>query len=368
MNHSAGGTNITNSIHNGPNLSRNNYLNRGSSPRRPPRREMQEGRFDTTEVWSPRRVQRQGGLAEMLQPSRVNQSAPSTSSSAASSRLSSMINTAGQSATTADSSSSQTVDLDANDQNQQVNITRIPPHTNVASPNPNQTFSTSQSQSSSDTSVLSTDNNPANPGVRTTNIISNTSDTRPVSSRAEAASSSLASSGIAAALLGSRVSSSDSIAAALRCGNDEMSSNSTVTSINSIITSITTPATTNSQTSQGTAALGNSAPPPLRPAQAASSNNTSAVTDDTVFGVSLRRGLVNNRPTAVFNPNVRSLVTSRPPIRRLSVQANFEPNTAVEVALAVQRDERLRVQRSDDDALSNEVIQILNRLEGQNGQ
>ena len=387
--------------HNAPNLSRNNYLNRGRSPRRPTRRENQEGRFDTTEVWSPSRARRHHGVfSEALQTSGLARSETEISgSNVPSSSLASLVSLANRQQTVTDSlSGGQNVSYtsqrtsDTNNAEERINITRI----SKSESHTTQPLSVTSSQGSHCASVSS--------GQTTSQGGSRGGS----SSSRGSASGDLVSSGIAAALLGSRVGTTLSIESALRdshlpssssrgddssssghttARSDTPSNNDTPSTISTSINSNISAATQSSSSSIASALLGNSAPPQRRLSSLSANSapglvRTESPQDDTVFGVSLRRGLTNNQPSAVFNPNVRSLVTSRPPIRRLSVQATFEPNAAVESALAAaQQQQRRRGRRSSADeeeqgeqgleeqegeersSVWREVLKLLSRLE-----
>ena len=384
--------------HNAPNLSRNNYLNRGRSPRRPTRRENQEGRFDTTEVWSPSRTRRHSVFSEVLQTSGAARSETEISgSNVPSSSLASLVSLANRQQTVTDSlSGGQNVSYtsqrtsDTNNAEERINITRI----NKSESHTTQPLSVTSSQGSHCASVSS--------GQTTSHGGSRGGS----SSSRGSASGDLVSSGIAAALLGSRVGTTLSIESALRDGHlpsfssrsdnsspisntpsssDTPSNNDTPSTISTSINSNISATTQSSSSSIESALLGNSAPPQRRLSSLSANSapglvRTESPQDDTVFGVSLRRGLTNNQPSAVFNPNVRSLVTSRPPIRRLSVQATFEPNAAVESALAAaeQQQRRRRGRRSSADeeeqgvedqdgeersSVWREVVKLLSRLE-----
>ena len=388
--------------HNAPNLSRNNYLNRGRSPRRPTRRENQEGRFDTTEVWSPSRARHHGVFSEALQTSGLARSETEISgSNVPSSSLASLVSLANRQQTVTDSlSGGQNVSYtsqstsDTNNAEERINITRI----NKSESHTTQPLSVTSSQGSHCASV-SSGQTTSHGGSRGGSSYSRGS-----------ASGDLVSSGIAAALLGSRVGTTLSIESALRDGHlpsssssrrdnsssnshttassDTPSNNDTPSTISTSINSNISAATQSSSSSIASALLGNSAPPQRRLSSLSANSDpglvrTESPQDDTVFGVSLRRGLTNNQPSAVFNPNVRSLVTSRPPIRRLSVQATFEPNAAVESAMAAaqqQQQQRRRGRRSSSDeeeaehgveeqdgeersSVWREVLKLLSRLE-----
>ena len=386
-------------IHNAPNLSRNNYLNRGRSPRRPTRRENQEGRFDTTEVWSPSRARHHGVFSEALQTSGLARSETEISgSNVPSSSLASLVSLANRQQTVTDSlSGGQNVSYtsqstsDTNNAEERINITRI----NKSESHTTQPLSVTSSQGSHCASV-SSGQTTSHEGSRGGSSCSRGS-----------ASGDLVSSGIAAALLGSRVGTTLSIESALRDGhlpsssrrddssssghtpsnNDTPSYNETPSTISTSINSNISATTQSSSSSIASALLGNSAPPQRRLSSLSANSapglvRTESPQDDTVFGVSLRQGLTNNQPSAVFNPNVRSLVTSRPPIRRLSVQATFEPNAAVESALAAaQQQQQRRGRRSSADeeeqpergeeepegeersSVWREVVKLLSRLE-----